>query len=174
MNRYSFYLFLILSLLFIVFGCKSSTGSDDNKSSIKIEWITPSDGEVQYGNIRNNVGLKIGLLFEAEFRVAENSGNVTIKITLVDDDSNVEESITLNVAEGENYLVNASSYFVGTTSCVATSVAATVTFSSPSASIDKEKTVLNWIDNNPPFVPYCINLGPLEDISITEIVISEL
>lgn len=158
---------LIVFTLLMLFGCKNSTGSDSEKSSIKFEWITPSDGEVQYERVRNNVNLVIGLRFEAEFEVIENSGNVTINIKLVDDDTNLEESISKDVSVGNKYLVSAYSDITGTTSCPATSVTATVTFMSASVSAEKEKTVLNWIGSSLPYAPYCVNLGSLSDISIT-------
>ena len=160
----------IIILIFILFtplGCKSSTGSDEEISSIQIEWITPNGGDVQYEKIRNNVNLVVGLRFQAEFEVIENSGSLTIKIKLVDDDTNLEESISKDVSEGNKYLISVYSDITGTTSCAATSVAATVTFSSASVSADKEKTVLNWIGSSLPYVPYCTNLGNLSDISIT-------
>ena len=160
---------LIVFTLLILLGCKTSTDSDDNTSSIKIEWITPSGGEVQYERVRNNVNLVVGLRFEAEFEVIENSGNITIKIKLGDDDTNIEETVSKEISEGGKYLVSAYSNIVGTTNCVASSVAATVTFSSASASNDKEKTVLNWIGSSLPFAPYCVNLGSLSEISITAI-----
>ena len=154
-------------ILLTLVGCKSSTGSDGQKSSIKIEWITSANGETQYERIRNDVGLVIGLRFKAEFEVIENSGNITINIKLVDDDTEIEKSISEDVSEGSKYVVSVYSEIVGTTSCVASSVAATVTFKSTSASNDKKKTVLNWVQSSLPFASYCVNLGGLTDISIT-------
>lgn len=165
--KYFIKIILILSLPLFILSCKSSTGSDNEKSSIKIQWITPSGGETQYEQIRNNVGLVVGLRFTAEFEVVENSGNITIKIKLVDDDTDNEQSISKDVTEGNRYVVSAYAEIVGTTSCSASSVAATVTFKSSSASNDKEKTVLNWIQTSLPYASYCVNLGSLTDISIT-------
>ncbi len=166
---YKYFYRLVVIFLFLFIGCKkTSTGSNGQESSsIKIEWITPSGGEIQYERVRNDVNLVVGLRFEAEFEVIENSGNITIKIKLVDDDTNGEESVSKDVSESSRFLVSAYSNITGTTSCPASTVAATVTFSSASASNDKEKTVLNWIGNSLPFAPYCVNLGNLSDISIT-------
>ena len=165
---YKYFSTLIVVFCLLICGCKNSTKSDDDKSSVRIEWITPSGGEIQYERVYNDVGLIVGLNFEAEFRVIENSGNITVNISLTDDDGTLEESTSLNVFEGPTYLVIAYANIDGTTSCVASSVAATVTFSSPSASTDKDKTVLNWIGNSLPYTPYCVNLGVLSNISIAE------
>ena len=158
---------ILLSFSLIFLSCKSSTGSDKEKSSIKIEWITPVGGETQYERVRNNVGLIIGLRFNAEFEVVENSGNITINIPLVDVDTDNEKSISKDVVEGSRYAVSAYAEIVSTSSCDASSVAATVTFESPSSSEDKVKTVLNWIQTSLPYASYCVNLRSLTDISIT-------
>lgn len=161
-------LFTIVILCLMFVGCKkTTTGPDSNASSIKVEWITPSGGETQYEKVRNNANLVVGLRFRAEFEVIENSGNITVKIKLVDDDTNLEESISKDVSEGNKYLVSVYSDITGTTSCPATSIAATVTFSSTSTSNDKEKTVLNWVGSSMPYAPYCVNLNGLSDVSIT-------
>lgn len=164
--RHLLKIIFILSSSLIILSCKSSTGSDNESSSIKIEWVAQSGGETQYERVRNNVGLIVGLRFNAEFDVVENSGNITIKIKLVDNDTDNEKSISKDVTEGSRYIVSAYAEIVSTTSCNATSIAATVTFKSPSASEDKEKTVLNWIQTSLPYASYCVNLGSLTDVSI--------
>lgn len=128
-----------LCLFFFFSGCKN----DDNTKLVsgpEIEWI--SGGTTTTYSYSG--GVISGYNFHRSFKVVNESGEVTIKVQVLDDD-NSAVSATFTVEEGTEYALTVHASKSGSQSSNPGSKCLTVVFSSPNSLSDQEIKVDSYL-----------------------------